>query len=139
MGVAPKTGLVRRFGWVLVPLILAESALGVASAAIGNSGAPPLLVAHVVLGIVVVGVAAWTLWAAGGSRNRWARVAVWWTAFAIFATAATGALFLETAFAQGATVDRVLALLDLAGAVLMVIWGSAERDPTSSQKAADLR
>ncbi|HEV2316545.1 MAG TPA: hypothetical protein VGV89_03095 [Thermoplasmata archaeon] len=118
---------VRRLGTVLLPLLFAEGVLGVASAG-GGFGAPTvLLVVHVALGTVLVGVATWVLVVVRSQPDPRARWTGTLTVLGVYATAGTGAFFLATGFAAAGPIDRGLALLDLLGAVLMILWGRPPR------------
>lgn len=120
---------IRRFGYVLFPLVLAEGALGVVSASSNLSGPSVLLTAHVGFGVGLVGLTIWALVSATRFPRRAARLVTGFTTLAVLATGLTGALFLLTGFSQGADIDRGLALVSLAGTVLMIVWGTAPVSP----------
>ena len=114
---------VRRLGFLLLPLVLLEGALGVASAGRGIPTVSILLIAHMALGVGVVAFALWIFFVALGRHSQAAKLATGFTAASLVSTGSTGAAFLITGFSQGLVVDRVLALMSLAGAVLMIIVG----------------
>lgn len=120
---APAVLPVRSWGAILFTLTFVEGALGIVSAGQGTSSAGGLLVAHVAFGIGLVALAVWALAAIWGSAGRRARLSTAFATGALVCTAGTGAIFLVTGFAQGAAIDRGLALLSLAGTVLMMISG----------------
>lgn len=122
---SPRNSQVRRFGVLLFPLVFAEGALGVASVGERGSGTSVLLVAHVVLGTVLVALAAWAAVLSRRLPSRSARLASGFTAASLASTAITGALFLATGFVQGLVIDQGLALASLAGCMLMIVWGTA--------------
>lgn len=120
---------VRTWGSVLLPLLLAEGALGVASVGAGSSPPSPLLLAHVGIGVVVVAVA---LMAFVATRRILPSRALWsvrLTSLCVALTGTTGAAFLLAGTSQGLDVDRLLGLLDIVGAVAMIAWGGP-RAPT---------
>ncbi|HZY69470.1 MAG TPA: hypothetical protein VFF67_00630 [Thermoplasmata archaeon] len=82
------------------------------------------MVAHIALGVGVVGVAAWAIVATARSGTRRGRLVAPLTGISDFATTATGTIFLGTGFAEGVLVHRILAPFDLAGSALMIVWGS---------------
>ncbi|HZY92217.1 MAG TPA: hypothetical protein VFG07_05545 [Thermoplasmata archaeon] len=130
---APPTGRVRsdpsfrRLGTVLLPLLFVEGVLGVASAGGGFGASTGLLVAHVALGTALVGAATWVLVIVRRQPDPRARWTGTLTVLGVYATAGTGALFLATGFAAAGPIDRGLALFDLLGAVLMILWGPPRR------------
>ena len=131
----PKArGSIRRWGTILVASLFAEGAIGVASAGQGGAGSAPLLLAHIGLGGVVVTITGWVLLLALRRRGHPGWIPTLFTAFAVWATALTGAIFLVSGFPNGAAVDRVLALVSLGGAASMILWG-VERVPESSASA----
>lgn len=121
----------RRLGAVLFPLVLAEGALGVASAGQDLSTVSGLLIAHVGFGVGLVGLGGWALAGAGRRAARPAKVATILTGAALVATGATGAAFLLTGFGQALVVDRLLALLTLFGTGLMIVYGGRRPARTS--------
>lgn len=132
MGAAVKSSMstsrsedrtVRRLGILLFPLALLEGGLGVASAGQEPSTASALLVFHVSLGVGVVALAGFAVWAALRRPGRAAQVATGFTAACLVATGSTGAAFLVAGSSQGLIVDRLLATFSLAGTVLMIIFG----------------
>jgi hypothetical protein len=123
----PGNPSVRVWGAVLFVLTFAEGALGVLSAGRGGAAPADLLAAHVVFGIGLVALSVWALWTAWRASSRPARFATAFTAAALASTAGAGAVVLLTGFAQGANIDRGLAILSLAGTVLMMILGSGRR------------
>lgn len=123
---------IRRWGGVLLASLFTEGVLGVASAGQGGSGFPPLLLAHLGLGAVVLVVTGWVLSVVLRRRRRPGLIPTAFTATAVVATAATGAIFLVSRFPNGADVDRILALLAIAGAASMIGLG-VERAPDESR------
>lgn len=128
-------GSIRRWGVILAASLLAEGAIGVASAGQGGAGFPPLLLAHIGLGGVVVTITGWVLLLALQRRRHPGWIPTVFTTFAVAATAMTGAIFLASGFPNGAEVDRVLALVSLGGAASMIVWGG-ERVPEGSVPAS---
>jgi hypothetical protein len=121
---SPSNPPIRAWGAVLFALTLAEGVLGILSAGQGSTASRTLLVGHVAFGIGLVSLSVWVLAAARRSPSRPARFATAFTTGALAITAATGTVFLLTGFQQGGSIDRGFAILSLAGAVLMMIWGS---------------
>ena len=122
---------VRTWGSVLLPFLFAEGALGVASVGAGSSPSSPLLLAHVGLGVLVVGLAFSSFAATRRSSRRRALWTVRLTTICVALTGTTGAAFLVSGFSQGLDVDRVLGLLDIVGATFMIVWGD-DRTPSGS-------
>lgn len=115
---------IRRFGLLLFPLTLATGAVGVASATGGSSVGPAILYAHIALGVTVVGLSGVAVWQASRLPAWTVRLATG-IAFGGSATAAlTGSVFLAQGLGGAAVLDRVLALIALAGGALMIVWGS---------------
>lgn len=122
---------IRRAGLALLPLLFAEAVLGIVSASGGP--VPGLLGLHIGLGLALVGLCGWALVASVRLASRRAE-AVTAVAFVGAASAATtGFFFLTHPSAAAATVDRVFALVALAGAALMILWGAPDRsEPVAS-------
>lgn len=118
-----KRPSVRTLGWVLAPLILVEGVLGIVSAGTTNGRGVGYLAAHLGLGLALAGVSVWILRQARGLQPGAARTATVTTGLALLATAVTGAAFLLTANGQGLLIDRLLALVALAGALAMIVTG----------------
>lgn len=118
---------VRFWGALLVPLVLLEGALGVASAGSNRSSVSPLLEAHVGFGLLVVAAALLAvLWSPLAARPA-ARWSARLTALCVVTTGVTGAGFLLSGFAGGLVLDRALGVLDLVGALSMLLGGSVAR------------
>lgn len=115
---------VRQMGFVLLPIVFGEGALGVASAGLATTSASPLLIAHIVLGASLAIVAGWLLLLSIRMSTRISRFVTGFTAVSLLSTASTGSVFLLSGFSQGLVVDRVLGLASIAGTVLMIVWGS---------------
>ena len=132
-----EDGAVRRLGAVLLPLVLAEGALGVASAGQELSTVSGLLIAHVGFGVGLVALGGWALAGAGRRAAGPAKVATILAGAALVATGATGAAFLVTGFGQALVVDRLLALLTLFGTGLMIVYGGRRAAPTTPARDQD--
>lgn len=139
---APKSGpnvSIRRLGMALFVLLLVEGGLGVSSAGSASSGASAVLIGHVILGLGAVALALGSHRAATRFPRRAARYATVLTTVAIAATALTGAIFLAAGFRHGGVVDRALALMALAGSLLMIAWGSVRVPPDRLNEGASRR
>jgi hypothetical protein len=121
LGAFGKNFSVRSLGALMVPLIFGESVLGILSAGSTIAG---ILVAHIVFGVGVIIVAGWSLFLVSRLQSTRIRILVLFTFLSIASAATTGAIFLATNFAQGALIDRIFALAALAGASLMIVFGS---------------
>lgn len=125
---------VRTWGSLLLPFLFAEGALGVASVGAGSSPSSPLLLAHVGLGVLVVGLAFSAFVATRRSPQGRALWSVRLTTLCVALTGATGAAFLVSGFTQGLDMDRLLGLLDIVGAISMIGWGGV-RTPGAPERA----
>lgn len=108
-----RTSSIRWLGALLLILVFTESVLGILAAGTGRTIASGILVAHVGLGIGVVGVAGWALVVAFRFPGKWAFVATGLTFSSVSLTAAVGAVFLLLGDSQAAIVDRTVALVAL--------------------------
>ena len=128
---------VRTWGSLLLPLLLAEGALGVASVGAGSAPTSPLLLAHVGLGVVVVAVALTAFVATRWIPSSRALWSVRLTSLCVALTGTTGAAFLFVGTSQGLDVDRVLGLLDLLGAASMIVWGGVRATPRAPSETGE--
>ncbi|HEV2428416.1 MAG TPA: hypothetical protein VGV64_01015 [Thermoplasmata archaeon] len=109
---------------MLLALVFTESVLGILAAGPLGPLMSAVLVAHLGLGAGVAGAAGWAMRVAFRGSDRKSRFASALTFVAIASTATVGAIFLALGNSSGGALDRGLALVALAGSVLMIAWGS---------------
>lgn len=117
-------GSVRRWGVVLLALVFSESVLGILAAGPLGPLMSAVLIAHLALGAGVTSLAGWATRVAFRGSYLKAKFASALTFVAIASTASVGAIFLALGNSSGGDLDRALALVALAGTVLMIAWGS---------------
>jgi len=124
-------------GVVLLPLLVSEGVLGILAAGSGGNESSGFLAAHLTLGIGIVGFSAWAAIVARRLPTGPATYAAALTFLAIATATTVGSILLVSGNASGALLDRVLGLIALAGAAVMVGWGSVPLPPSPSSAPVD--
>jgi hypothetical protein len=121
--VVTRNTRLRWLGAALILLIFSDSVLGILASNPGGPLTVGIFLSHVVLGVGLVVVGAVALVLAFRLPSRPARAA----ASTTFAASLGAAVVASAALATGVpalALDRALALIALAGAALLTLWGS---------------
>lgn len=116
-----------RFGLILLPALFFESALGVFSAGAGASPRSDLFDLHVIVGVVILGVALAAFLLVRQREGPAARAASGLVLAATVAVAVVASASLSVGIDTAGLLERLLALAALFGAAGMIAAGYASR------------